>query len=169
MFRSALFCAALLAGAPFVTAQQAASSPSVPLPAPLLSAQKVFLANGGAEPVLANYFRSAGLADEPYASLYGALRTWGRWQMESSPDGADLILVVDAAATAGVYNNGVPSYDLHLDVRILDGKTHLPLWTVNQPLEGAYRKATFAKNYQDAIAGLITQLKGLTLPGAQTP
>ena len=165
-----LLCALLfLAAAPCLPAQQAASQPSAPLPAALLSAQKVFIANGGAEPVLARDFSNAGLTNEPYTSVYAALAGWGHWQIVASPAGADLVLVVSADATPDTYSKGVPSYDLDLTVRILDGKTRILLWTLRQPLEGAIRKATFQKNYATCVAGLITQLKQLTLSSPQTP
>jgi hypothetical protein len=168
-FRSALFSALLLAAAPFLRAQQPASQPEVPLPAPLVSAQKVFVANGGAEPVLAKAFSEAALSNEPYTSFYSALSNWGHWQLLSSPGGADLILVISADAAPNSYFNGNPNYDLDLTLRILDGKTRSPLWTLRQPLEGAMLKSSFEKNYRNCVAGLITQVKELALPRAQTP
>ena len=134
-----------------------------------LSAQKVFLANGGAAPVLAKAFSEAGLTNEPYSSFYSALRSWGNWQILSSPDGADLVLVVSAEASPGTYYKGMPNYNLDLELRIIDGKTRLPLWTLRQPLEGAFLKSTFERNYRSSITGLITQLKQLAPPRPQTP
>ena len=75
LFRSCLFLLLFLVAAPVLIAQKPVSPPSVPLPAPILSAQKVFLANGGAAPVLAKAFSEAGLTNEPYSSFYSALRS----------------------------------------------------------------------------------------------
>lgn len=169
LFRSCLFLLLFLVAAPVLIAQKPVSPPSVPLPAPILSAQKVFLANGGAAPVLAKAFSEAGLTNEPYSSFYSALRSWGNWQILSSPDGADLVLVVSAEASPGTYYKGMPNYNLDLELRIIDGKTRLPLWTLRQPLEGAFLKSTFERNYRSSITGLITQLKQLAPPRPQTP
>jgi hypothetical protein len=143
---------------PIARAQQ----PAAPIPAPLLSAQKVFLANGGTDSIGMDAFAKAAQVDEPYNSLYLALQSWGHWQLLSSPDGADLILVV--RFTAPLVTG--PTYAPQLELTILDGKTHVPLWTFTQPVEGAFRKATWKKNYGDGIAALMTQLKALTTPTA---
>ena len=59
---------------------------------------------------------------EPYNSLYLALQNWGHWQLLSSPDDADLILVV--RFTAPLVTG--PAYAPQLELTILDGKTHCP-------------------------------------------
>jgi hypothetical protein len=59
-----------------------------------------------------------------------------------------------------------PSYAPQLELTILDGKTHVPLWTFTQPVEGAFRKATWKKNYGDGIAAVMGQLRTLATPSA---
>lgn len=155
-----LFAALLVLAAPALVAQQPA--PAAPIPAPILSAQKVFLANGGADLVSANSFRQAGQVDEPYRSTYNALQAWGHWQLVSAPDSADLVLVVRFTAPADSYSKGSPIYAPQIELTIFDGKSHFPLWTLTQPVKGAFRKATWEKNYADGISGLMDQLKSLT-------
>ncbi|MFZ0689755.1 MAG: hypothetical protein WA891_18830 [Acidobacteriaceae bacterium] len=155
-----LLLAAFALVLPVARAQQIA-----PIPAPLLSAQKVFLANGGADSVSMDAFAKAAQVAEPYNSLYLALQNWGHWQLLSSPDGADLILVV--RFTAPLVTG--PAYAPQLELTILDGKTHAPVWSLTQPVEGAFRKATWKKNYGEGIAALMGQVKTLTTPPAQTP
>jgi hypothetical protein len=145
---------------PILSAQQPATT--APIPAPLLSAQKVFLANGGTDSIGMDAFAKAAQVDEPYNSLYLALQSWGHWQLLSSPDGADLILVV--RFTAPLVTG--PSYAPQLELTILDGKTRAPLWSLTQPVEGAFRVATWKKNYADGIAALMGQLKTLATPSA---
>jgi hypothetical protein len=149
---SAILIAASLGLSPVVQAQQAA-----PVPAPILTARPVFLANG------AETFKKAGETNEPYKSVYDALQTWGHWQLVSSPDAADLILTVRFTAPVASYGGGTPlSYAPQLDLSLTDIKTHTQLWVLTEPFKGAFRKATRDKNYTDGITDLISQLKTLT-------
>jgi len=157
LLRPAILLAAFALVLPILHAQQPA-----PIPVPLLSAQRVFLANGGTDSISMDAFKKAAQVNEPYNSLYLALQTWGHWQLLASPSDADLILVV--RFTAPLVTG--PSYAPQLELTILDGKTHAPVWSLTQPVEGAFRVATWKKNYGDGIAALMTQLKTLTTPTA---
>lgn len=155
---SAILIAASPGLSPVVQAQQAA-----PIPAPILTARTVFLANGGVDAVSAETFKKAGETNEPYKSVYDALQTWGYWQLVSSPDAADLILTVRFTAPVASYGGGTPlSYAPQLDLSLTDIKTHTQLWVLTEPFKGAFRKATWDKNYTDGITDLISQLKTLT-------
>lgn len=155
--------AALLVLAPILVAQQPTAA--APIPAPILSAQKVFVANGGADLVSANAFQKAGQVDEPYKSTYIALQAWQHWQLVSAPENADLVLVVRFAAPVDFYSKGMPiTFTPQIQLTIFDGKTHFPLWTFTQPVKGAFRKETWQKNYAEGITELIAQLKSLTVP-----
>jgi hypothetical protein len=155
LLRPAILLAAFALVLPILHAQQLA-----PIPAPLLSAQKIFLANGGVDSISMDAFKKAAQVNEPYNSLYLALQNWGHWQLLASPSDADLILV--ARFTAPLVTG--PAYAPQLELTILDGKTHSPVWTLTQPVEGAFRVATWKKNYGDGIAALMNQLKTLTTP-----
>lgn len=147
-----------------------AQSPLAPVPSPLLSAQKIFLANGGADVVSTAAFKKAAEVNEPYNSMYNALRGWGHWQLVGSPSDADLVLAVRFAAPVAIYSKGMPlSYAPQEELTILDGKTHVQLWALTQPVAGAFRKTTWEKNYNDGIASLISQLKALTVAAPATP
>lgn len=146
---------------------QATTPARAPIPAPILSAHTIFLANGGADPVSAQAFQKAGQVNEPYASVYTALQSWGHWQLVSSPDGADLILTARFSAPVTGYEKGMPlTYAPQLDLTLADGTSHTALWTLTQPVKGAFRKANWEKNYADGVAGILAQLKALTLPVA---
>lgn len=158
-----LFAALLILVAPAFAPQQ--PTPAAPIPAPILSAQKVFLANGGADLGSANAFKKAGQTNEPYNSTYAALRAWGHWQLVSTPASADLVLVVRFSAPVNMYSKGIPlSYTPQMELTILDGKTRFLLWTLTEPVQGAFRKSTWKKNFAEGITGLITQLKSVTTP-----
>ena len=151
---------------PNAVAQQTATT-IAPVPAPILTAQKIFLANGGADLISAEAFKKAGQIEEPYNSTYTGLRAWGHWQLVPAPESADLVLVVRFTAPIDSYSNGLPlSSSPQIELTIFDGKTHFPLWALTQPVNGAFRKNTWQKNYADGIAGLIGQLKSLTATAA---
>jgi hypothetical protein len=163
--KSSLFAALLVLAVPALVAQQPA--PAAPIPAPILSAHKVFLANGGADLVSADAFQKAGQVDEPYRSTYAALQAWDHWQLVSAPENADLVLIVRFTAPVDFYSKGMPSsYTPQIELTIFDGKTHFPLWILTQPIKGAFRKGTWQKNYADGIAGLMGQLKSLIASAA---
>ncbi len=152
---------ALLLFAASLGAQQSATVTAGPIPAPIFSAQKVFIVNAGMDASLAEGFQSLDLSvTEPYDSFYSAMQSWGRYQLVSSPAAADLVFEIHVAApgcnTAGQLQNVVTIYDAH---------THFLLWTVNQPVKAAARKVTWRKNIAASNAALIAQLKSLVGAG----
>jgi hypothetical protein len=163
--RLVVVLAALLTGS--LLPAQGTSPAHPPIPSTILSAQKVFLANGGSDPISAQAFQRAGQVNEPYASLYNALQSWGHWQLVSSPGSADLVLTVRFAAPVAMYDKGMPlGYAPELGLTITEVKTNVALWTLTEPVKGAFRKATWEKNYADGVAGIVAELKSLTTPAA---
>lgn len=155
-------CLALFACAPLLAAAQQ-PAPAAPIPAPIVSAQKVFLSNGGVDLVSANVLaRDERSASDPYNEIYAALKDWGHWQLLSSPDGADLVLVVSFSAPVEDYAKDTPlTYSPQIQLTILDGKSSFPLWTIRQPVSVAFKKATWEKNYANGIDGAVQQLKAI--------
>ena len=139
-------------------AQQPATVTAGPIPAPIFSAQKVFIANAGMDASLAQGFQSLDLSvTEPYDSFYSAMQAWGRYQLVSSPSDADLVFEIHVAAPGC---GGVQQ--LQTVVTIDDAHSHFVLWTVTQPVKGAARKVTWRKNIAASNVALIAQLKSLT-------
>lgn len=141
------------------------TAPAAPVPAPITSAQKIFISNGGADAISQPAFKRAGQINEPYNSVYEAIKNWGHFQLLSTPDGADLVLEVRFTATMTDCGK-LSTYAPQLELTILDGKTHFALWVLTQPVNGAYRKATWEKNYSDGVSGLVNQLKTLVVQPA---
>jgi hypothetical protein len=50
----------------------------------------------------------------------------------------------------------------HLRLRILDAKAHFVLWTIVEPVEGAYRKETWEKNFNAGVTNLVSDLKNMS-------
>lgn len=174
-FRSALAIlpALLLLAAPTLRAQTAA--PPAPIPAPIQSAQKIFIANAGMDAFSLQAFEELGLnGADPYNSLYAAVKSWPKYELVNSPADADLVLEI--RYTAPLTNVGDhPSWSFqHIaanttwqfqsDVVIRDAKTHFLLWTLTQPVRPANLVSTWHKNIAAANAALAGQLQALLTP-----
>ena len=134
-----------------------AQSPTVMLPAQLTSAHTMFLGYGGAEVLGKNVQEGASML---YSSAVKALST-GHYQLTNTPTNADLcgVISIDAITTNTINGNSSESASVRL--AIFDTKTHSLLWTVEEPLEGAFRKASFQKNLEDSVAKLVADLNSL--------
>ena len=73
----------LICHTPLSTAQTSQAK-EPPLPGPIILAKKVFVANGGEDPVF-NF-----KAGRSYSQLYAGLKNWGHYEVVSSPSDADL-------------------------------------------------------------------------------
>jgi hypothetical protein len=114
------------------------SGPVAPLPAQFLAAKKVFISNRGSEeeaPVI------NGSVDLPYDEFYAFIHSWGKYELVTSPNDADLIFEI--------------GYRGQLHLVIFEPKTHVVLWTFNQ---GFARRRQ--KDFDQAMVSLVDQLKG---------
>ena len=68
----------------------------------------------------------------------------------------------DVAAAVEVTRQALHLDSYGLNLIFYDAKTHFTLWSTIGPVEGAFRKVTFEKNYATGMATLMTQLKKLT-------
>jgi hypothetical protein len=159
-FFAAVFAVTSLA-APALDAQP--PKDAAPIPAQITAAKKVFISNAGQDDL-------GGFGGDPgrtYDQFYSAVKSWGQYQLVSSPSDADLVFEISfGVQTAGttvmsgesVGNGYVPSFRLV----ILDPKTHFPLWTFNQHVQWGGRAGNRDKNFDQGIADLMTGLKKLT-------
>lgn len=153
--RVVLVAAALMSLASSLTAQNAA-----PIPSQITSAKKVFISNTVGDDLYSND------PSQVYSAFYSAMKSWGRYDLVSSPGNADLIFeisfrepVVGVAVTGSAASVPVGgSYtNPHLRLVISDPKTHVSLWwfiaRVRQPLSAS------EKNLDHSIVDLMGQLK----------
>ena len=132
-----------------------------PVPSRIFTAKKVFIANAGNDAIVWRAFQKAGTLDEPYNSIYSAMKTWGRYELVGDPNDADLVFEIRFGAPL-IDADKLPTYLPHLSLVIVDAKSHFILWTMMSPVEGAFRKATWEKNVATGVNGLMEQLKKLT-------
>jgi hypothetical protein len=171
LIRTSLFAATLLCAAPLLLAQTPPTP--APVPAPLHTAQKLFLANAGMDAFSLQAFEELGLAKtDTYDSLYKAIQGWKSYQLVSSPEDADLVLEVHTTAPFVGNHDGfefqhvlaTTTWQFQSEVTILDARTHLLLWAITQPVRPANLHGTWRKNVATANAALAGQLQALLAP-----
>lgn len=163
----------ILFAAPIMGAQQA--PPPGPVPAPIQSAQKIFIANGGMDAFSLQAFEELGLTGTtPYDSLCAAVKSWPKYQLVSSPADADLVLSIRfTAPLTNVGEHGTwdfqrilanTAWQFQTEITIYDAKTHFALWTLTEPVRPANLAGTWRKNIASANAALAGDLKVLLSP-----
>lgn len=175
LFRRSLFLPVLLCAAPLLLAQDTTplAAAAAPLPAPLHTAQKVFIANAGMDAFSLQAFEELGLAKtNSYDSLYAAIESWKNYQLVSSPADADLVIDVRCSAPFISNHDGwhfqrilaSTTWQFQYEITLYDAKTHFLLWTITQPVRPANLQRTWLKNIADANAALAGQLQALLVP-----
>jgi hypothetical protein len=153
---------AALVAVPALRGQQPKAT-SGPVPAQIVSARKVFISNAGADIAAESFFRRAGEPDQAYDHFYSAMQSWGRYELVSSPADADLVFEIRFTAPM-YYNGNLAIYEPQFGLSILDGKTHFLLWNLAEPVEGAFRKTTWLKNFDQGLDLLMGNLKKISAP-----
>jgi hypothetical protein len=164
IFRLGLFCV-LLAFA-FVSgeqlnAQQIRETAIAPVPAQIFTSKKVFISNAGYDSTSRVAFKKEGDLNQPYNQFYSAVKNWGRYELVGTPADADLVFEIRFTAPL-TFDEKTPIYEPQLDLEILDVRTHFKLWSITAPVQGAFRKTTWEKNFSQGIASLLDDLKQLT-------
>jgi hypothetical protein len=133
-----------------------------PVPPQILAAKKVFISN-----VPGEQFSSPRNAEDdlyrPYNQFYALLKGWGYYELVSAPGDADLILEIRLSGRPVLNNATVqaPVFEVYLEATLRDPKTQAVLWWLSERLQGANRKATGEKNYNQAMTNLVNDLKTL--------
>jgi len=148
----------VLVAMPALSAQQAKSAVSAPIPSQIASSQKVFISNAGGESfeTVINETVFNGGPDRPYNQFYAAMKDWGRYELVSSPADADLVFEVSWALT----DTGLRLPVLgQLRVVVIDPKTHITLWNLTQYVRGAVLLGNRDKNFDQTMTTVVNRLK----------
>jgi hypothetical protein len=152
----------MLQSVPALFAQTSTIASAAPLPAQILSAQKVFIANGGGgfDKEIWN-----GDPSRAYNEFYKAIKSWGHYEIVGTPADADLILQVSIANSPRISGGEVfPWFQARLV--LLDPKTNVLLWASDEfipekPGLGMIVKKNRDKEFSEAIGRIVTNLKTL--------
>ncbi len=140
-----------------------------PVPSQIAAAHTVFLSNLGGD---TNFPIDS---TEAYTAIYGELQAWGRYQLVSTPEQADLIFQLHDLSTYTTYvgNHGStytinrPSFQLY----IVDPKSNVTLWTISSPVYVWGGKAARERARTIAETNLVSRIKvvaGQTLSATET-
>jgi hypothetical protein len=140
---------------------------TAPVPQQIINAKKVFVSNAGMDAVAWSAFKRDGDINRPYNQFYMALKARSHYDLVATPADADLVFEIRfGAPISGTGNMTV--YAPHLDLTVVDVKTHFILWTIIEPVDGAMRKATWDKNFDRGMTNLMNDLKQLVAAPAAT-
>jgi hypothetical protein len=161
------FCLTILGLVPVLSAQQSKGPAPAPVPAQIATAQKAFISNAGGESLETVIDETVfnGGPDRPYNQFYAAMKTWGRYELVSTPADADLVLEISWVLT----DTGLRLPVLgQLRLVVIDLKTHVTLWNVTEYVRGAVLLSNRDKNFDQAMNTVVARLKALMLPPAPT-
>ena len=165
-FRSFVVCSIFLTLqlATSVAQSKPTDAPTAPVPAQILSAKKVFIANAGSDQ-MANYdpIFTGGPA-RAYNQFYAAIKSWGRFNIVGSPADADLLLEVRqevlTGSSAGKCGFATPL--IHLEIR--DPKTGALLWAFHIHFQFGAGQADSDRNFDQVVNRLAMELRALVTP-----
>lgn len=144
------------------SAQQLPDTAVAPVPPAIFAAKKVFVSNAGADSALFPHPFS-GSPDRGYNQFYAALQRWGRYDLVTEPEEADLVFELQLTGSNGPTNanrqrgatDALPMFRLS----ILDRKTHYVLWVLTKSIAAASLQKTHDRNFDEALASLTIDLK----------
>ena len=138
-------------------APQAVDAPAAPVPSTILTAKKVFISNTTGEMVL-----PPGNPDTTYNEFYAAMKSWGRYELVSSPADADMVLEIRFAYTYILQDPVRFGTNFEFRLRMLDAKSGIVLWAFTETMPQSTNK-TKAQGYFEQTQGtLVGDLKNLT-------
>jgi hypothetical protein len=155
---------AILAASLLLAAVLQAQPPkdAAPIPAQIGAAKKVFISNAGQDD-LGGF---SGGQDRTYNQFYAAMKTWGQYELVSTPADADLVLdisfAVQAVGANVIKGDSIGTgYAPRFRLLVLDPKTHFTLWAFTDHVPWALFAGNRDKNFDQGIVNLLDDLKKL--------
>ena len=141
-----------------VHAQKTKAPEPAPIPPQIAAARKVFISNAGGDSVVAFTGSETfdGGPDRPYNEFYAAMKSWGKYQIVSSPSQSDLIFEInwtlgDAQLKAPVLGE--------LRLTIIDARMGVALWSFMDYVQSAFLLSNRDKNLDAAMNELVGAMK----------
>jgi hypothetical protein len=164
--------AMLMLHGPACATQQNKPAPPAPIPVQILTAKKVFLANGGGDESRYDASYSGG-PDRAYNAFYAAMKTWGRYELVAAPGDADLVFEIRLTVTQlqhpRVLDNDSVAYDAQFRLVIRDVKTRETLWGLTEHAQEAVLQSNRDKNFDQALAAIVAEVQRIAGPAAADP
>jgi hypothetical protein len=140
------------ASIPMLIAEEPPAPPPAPVPSQILVAKKIFISNGGEDTWLD--YDPKHDPSLTYNEFYADMKSWGKYELMSTPTDADVVFEIHLLLQ-----------ERSLRLLILDPKSHITLWTLNQIPNAANRDATARKNFDKAMNALVATIQGLVTKG----
>jgi hypothetical protein len=170
-YRMAVLCLGLALATlqlPLLMAQSKPTvAPDAPVPAQILSAKKIFIANAGGDQPLLDDPQFSGGVERSYNQFYAAIKAWGRYEIVGAPGDADLLLEirftvppVGGPVVRGDTIGGRP-YDPQFQLVIRDPKINALLWGFTEHAQWAILQGNRDRNFDQAVDRLVNNLRAL--------
>lgn len=158
----------LLAGSVCAQQRRAADAAAIPapIPAPILTAKKVFVANGGGDESGYEAATYGGGPDRAYNEFYAVMKAWGRYELVGSPGEADLVFEIRFTVFQPHYRENDPPVDAQLRFVIRDAKSRETLWGLTEHARSAVLQSNRDKNFEEALGAVIVEMKKIAGPAA---
>lgn len=160
-----LALSAVVLGAGHAQKPIAPSAPPAHVPPEIRAAKTIFISNmgGGCDPY-APFSETASTitAAQAYEEFYSAMEKWGRYQIATSPGGAQLVFQIGLPCppATGSMRNTAPDPRLRLVIR--DTQSRAVLWATVAYIDGTpTSKSNFEKRWNQAFQSLLSSLCGL--------
>jgi len=149
-------------------AQKFKPVPPAPVPSRIIAAKKVFIANGGGDESVFDWPQYSGGPNRLYDELYAALKSWGRYELASTPGEAELVFEIrltnfqpHRSEPLGEQN---VQYDSQFRLTIRDVQTHETLWGLTEHAQTAILQGNRDKNFEVALGRILAELKRIGGP-----
>lgn len=163
--RVAIVVTLLTAAVPARVVAQGKSPVPEPAPVPpqIAAAKSIFIADAGGESLDTVIDQTVfdGGPNRPYNEFYASMKSWGRFQIATSPESADLVLEVSWILSDAGFKLPVLGF---LRLQLIDPKTHAMLWNITEYVRGAILLGNRDKNFDAAMNALVARLKQLAGP-----
>jgi hypothetical protein len=144
---------------PFSIAQnKPAPAPAAPIPAQILAAKKVFIANAGGDQMTENDPQFTGGPDRAYNQFYAAMKTWGRFDLVNSPAEADLLLEIRQEVGVSASSRG-SAFAPRFELTIRDPKSNALLWGFNIQSEFGLGQGNSDHIFDQVVERLATEFR----------
>ena len=133
--------------------------PAAPIPAQILSANKVFIANGGSAVESADSITP----NLPYDEFYAGMKSWAHFELLPGPAEADLVMEIRYVTVLPtiIGKNGARTRR-QVELLFIDPKTRLTLWTIYEQFDGAIFDSNKRKDLDAGMKALLDDVKDLT-------
>jgi len=154
-------------------AQQKTPTAPAPIPVQIVTARKVFIANGGGDESRYDGSFYSGGPDRAYNEFYASMKTWGRYELVAEPADADLVFEIRLDVTGmqptGGLSGASAASDSQFRIVIRDVKTHEVLWALTEHVELAALKSNRDKNFEQALVAVVAEVQRIVGGVAAVP